>query len=243
MRNRPFPILGALALAISFSASTALGHDENRPHVSVSGVATTEAKPEVMIWRLTAQNRGEDLEEVAKSHQSLSKSVLTTIKSFGVEEDAISSERMTFGENWEYEQGRRFRNGFFASSQIIFRSDKLEQYDIMWQAFAKLPEVQVQNVAFDLKPETSIRLRRDMRREALLSAREKARDMAETLGSSIAHPRTIEDLSGDVDHFQPQAKAAGRVMSLEMADGGGPSVNPGMIEIRARVQVTFDLVQ
>ncbi len=241
MNTRPFLVLAAATLGLLVGSVSTFAHDEVKPHVRVSGVSTIEAKPDVMIWHLNVQNRGENLEEVAASHQSISTELLKTIKTFGVDEDAISSQRMTFGENWEYEQGRRFRNGFFASSQIIFRAAKLDQYDAMWGAFAKLPDVQVQNVSFDLKPETSIRLRNDARRQALRSARDKAADMAETLGSVIGRPMTIEDLSGDVDHFQPHAKAAGRAMALEMADGGGPSVNPGMIEIRAIVHVTFDL--
>ena len=231
------------AFVLALSCLNVPANELETPHVSVSGTATTSAKPELMVWRLSIQNKGERLEEVAEEHQLLSANVLKLIKSFDVEEKSIQSEQMRFGENWDYNQGSRKLAGYVASSQISFKSEDLDKYDSVWRSLSKHPEVQVGNVSFDLLPETRILLQNETRRHALLAARNKAEDMATTLHARIGHPLALEDISSATDSFQPLENSRGfKAMAMDIAPGPDDSISTGEIQIRMQVRAVFELM-
>ncbi len=237
LRQSMTAIFGSLALTAALSAA-----ENELPGVTVFGTATTQVTPDQMVWRFMAHNRGAKLSAVAEQHTKLVQQVLSLLKEHGIKDSDLQTSQMEFGENWEYRNQSRVKEGYSASTQISFRSADLAAYKPLWLGLAELSGVTVEGVNYDHSKR--IAYQNETRRKALLAAKEKAADMAKTLGSEIAEPlRIAEDLSLGDPWRSALSNSASNSVTVE--DRGGAeqeALAPGTIPIRIRVKVTYRLI-
>ena len=219
--------------------TTASADDNDLPHVTVFGTATTEVVPDQMIWSVTVKNKGRVLQDVAKAHGSIVKQVLQLLKDQKVPEAKTQTAQMQFGENQEYKSSSWVKEGYFASTDISFTLDNLEQYRPLWIGLSQIPNVSVQAVQYDHSQR--IQYQDETRKKAVMAAREKARMLAEALGSTIEEPLMIEE---DLSVNEGWGRAVVTNFRSREGETGMPEgiVSPGKIPIRARVRATFRLV-
>ena len=231
-RTTLFAILAILA------TSTVRADDGDPPRVTVFGTATTEVAPDIMNWRLQVQNTAAEVTEVAKVNAESVKAVLAFLKKQELPEDSIQTSGMEFGENWVYKNRERVKEGFVASTDISFKLTDFDNYKDLWIGIPRLANVSLTGVSLD----TSKRIehRNATRKKALLAAREKAKALAETLGSSIGKPLYIEEV---VDTYRALGSNSNFVMANDRGlDGDASAVEslaPGRIPITMRVKVSF----
>lgn len=222
-----------------FVCVSAYAQDNDLPHVTVFGTASTEVVPDQMIWSLNVRNKAATLQDAAKEHGSVVQQVLQLLKDKKVPEAKTQTAQMQFGENQEYRGNSWVREGYFASTDISFTLEDLTQYSPLWIGLSEIPSVSVRSVQYEHS--RRIEYQNETRNKAVLAARDKARSLAETLGSTIAEPLAIEeDLSLDEGWGRP---AMASFRSPEREPGmPGEQVAPGKIPIKARVKVVFRLV-
>lgn len=226
---------------VVMACSTARAQETTLPNVTVYGTATTEVTPDQMNWSLTITNKGADLSRVADAHNKIVAKVLTLLKDNGVKEEKVQTARMEFGENWEYRNNNRVKEGYFASTSVAFELDDFDKYKTLWSGLATIPQVSIGGIAYDHSKR--IDYQNETRIKALLAAKQKANALAETLGSSIGEPLLIEEDSSPRYGYQSNFFSPSMARADQLNNGQGQVVlAPGEIAINARVKVSFRLI-
>ena len=222
-----------------FVVTQAIADEIKIPHITVTGKVKTMVDPDQMMWSLNVTNRGLSLKEVAGDHSSVVGDVISLLTKMGVEKDHIQTSRMQFGENWVYKGGTRVKEGFYAHTDISFKLVTLEKYNPIWVGLSKKENVSVREVTYSISNLESHQ--KDARKDALISAKEKAVSMAGVLGAKLGEPLFIkEDLSFNEGYRE--SPAPNRASFNAQDDSGGMSVSPGQLPVVVRVIVSFRLI-
>ncbi|NOX58745.1 MAG: SIMPL domain-containing protein [Planctomycetes bacterium] len=228
--------MAMLTLLIGFCVNSAHAHDTALPVITVWGTATTEVIPDEMHWYLTVRNKGVKLSDVADDHSRIVSRVLKFLKDNGIADDKVQTARMEFGENWEYRKNNRVKEGYYASTSITFDLDDFAKYKGLWFGLAQIQHVGIDSVSYDSSKR--IMHQNETRKKALTVAREKAKALANALGSQIGEPLLIEE--------DMTSQSAYQFYSNSLAsDGDGTAdanLAPGRIPIQMRVKVSFRLI-
>lgn len=213
---------------------------EAPPHVTVYGTATTEVVPDQMNWAVRIQTRGLKLSTVAEEHDKSVQNVLFLLKNSKLAKTNIQTSAMQFGENWEYRNNERFRNGYIATTYVSFKLNDFDRYKTLWLALADMPSVSVDSVTFDHTKR--IEYQNETRQKAIKAAKEKAVALAEAIGSEVGEPLFIEEEQSEI--IRPVLNFAMMRNRTEAAaePESDESLAPGTIPIKARVHASFRLL-
>lgn len=232
-------LIAAMAISL-FGAHCVYAEDSQPPHITVFGTATTEVIPDQMRWFLHVENRGPSLDSVAAEHTSVVGSVLDLLKKSKADQKSVQTSRMEFGENWEYRNNSRVREGYIASTDISFKLTDFDGYTALWSALSRNGAVSVTSVTYDHSQR--IRYQNQTRENAAVAAREKAKTLAHALDSEIQEPLVIEEELSINEGFE---SARNNLRNASLAVGGGAEASnalaPGTIPITVRVKTTFRL--
>lgn len=229
----------SMTMAISLLSAVAYAGDMALPHISVFGTAVTRIIPDKMIWHLQVRNKSSSLDSVAKEHIDIIKKVTAFLKESSVKDDEVQTSRMEFGENWEYKDRSRVKEGYYAITHVTFTMTDFNSYERIWKGLSLIENTSVNEILYDHTER--IKHQNETRVKALIAAKEKAQLLAKTIGSEIAEPLLIEEisLSNDVEN-RPNVLQARREAFAE-GDEGTP-ISPGLIPVRMRVKATFRLI-
>lgn len=227
-----------ITLAASILFGSAQAADLSQPHITVYGEAEESVAPDRIVWYLNVNNRGTVLKDVADRHSRIIGEVLDFLKQAEIDPDTIQTSRMQFGENWAYRNGTRVKEGYYAATDITFKLSDMDQYADVWMTLSEHDELNVTNVTFEISDEEIYF--QGLRRKALLAAREKAGEMADTLGTDIGEPLVIEE---EIPSSARPYAASYQLKRTEAdALGGAQAVAPGKITLQKRVTVIFRLI-
>jgi uncharacterized protein YggE len=206
----------------------------DRPNIAVQGYAVKEASPDIVEWSLLLRSEGKETNTLASVHAKKLQNLLSYLKKEGIESEKIQTQQMQFSENWNYENGKRFKQGYFASSSVNFESH-MKSYSTLWKGLAGLESVSVNGSHFSIVNKLS--LQKEARVLALMAAKEKAVLMAGALDMKVGKPLVIEDQTYTVDARHPQME----MMRSAKFEDSSPIVAPGKIDVSAQVGVVFEI--
>ncbi|MCK5834114.1 MAG: SIMPL domain-containing protein [Lentisphaeria bacterium] len=226
-----------MASVVLLGSLTIQAEKNQLPNVSVTGVATEKVAPDVMNWQLRIESKGADVTLVAADHTKTAAVVLGILKSFKVSSDKTQTTGMSFGEEWRYRSGSRVKEGYKASTNISFQLKDFSSYSGLWTKLSTVKNVSVSNVSYDYSKRKALRSK--MRVKALLNAKARAVELAETLGSKVGEPLLIEE-----GRPSPVAyRSSNRMMASDSpVESGQSSVAAGQIEVKMEVSVSFRLL-
>jgi uncharacterized protein YggE len=223
-----------LSLITFLIIPAAYAEDIELPHITVFGTAVTKVVPDKMLWNLRVMNKGKMLETVSKKHLDIVRDVTIFLKETGIGED-LQTSRMAFGENWEYIDRTRVKVGYYAQTYISFSMTNFDIYEELWIGLSRFDSVSILNVNYDNTER--IRHQNETRIKSLLAAKEKAGNLAESIGSQIAEPLLIEE---ERTGYDVELKA--NVETARFREADNSSVSPGLIPIRIQVKAAFRLI-
>jgi uncharacterized protein len=238
------PTRTAILLWIFAAAFTplAIGDEPAPPSIVVYGTAEAQVTPDRMVWRIRIHNKGSKVATVAAEHATMVRAALGFLKQNGLEGADVQTSLMRFGENQEYRNGSWIKDGYCADTEASFKLTDFNKYDVLWIGLAELAGVSVDSVVFEHSKRVDYQ--NDTRRKALLAARDKAADLAHTLGVELGEPLHVEE-----DFSLQPARTANyiqaQVMEVHEPSGWGAAddtLAPGTISIRTRVCATFRLI-
>ena len=203
------------------------------PHVVVFGTAETEVVPDELQWNLSVKTLGGTVVEVSKNHSNDVSSVLTYLKESGLTRDNVKTSRMQLNENVVYRNNSRLKEGYFAFTNISFKTKEFHDYLNYWKQLANFNNLTINSVAFAIS--NRIAIQNETRIIAVKKAKGKAVSLAGALGSQVLEPLLIEE----IDSFSRAPRNA--VLSMEMAGAKdqGRNISPGQEIVRARVKTVF----
>ncbi len=211
------------------------------PHVTVFGTAIVRAKPDQLRWRITLSNEGADLPLLAEKHAQLTTEVLGVLQQKQIAPADMQTSEMRFSEKREYRNNSWFKDGYIATTEVTFLMRNTSGYKEMWLGLARIGGASVDSVSWDVA--NRIELQKRARTDALATAKTKAAEMAEALGSKVVEAIAIEE------ELMESVWSGQMVQSNTMAhanDGGAADtegIAPGEVPIRSRVHVSFRIAQ
>lgn len=226
-------LFGLIALA---TFAICHGSDYDIPHIVVYGTAITQAPPDELRWSISVTTKGLNITEVADKHDKLVSDAITFLKKRQIPEKEIQTSNLRLTENWEYRGSSRVLEGYYANTDIAFKSSDLSDYRNLWIGLSQINGVSVNGATWDTSQR--IELQNSTRIQALQDAKEKAVTLAQSLDARIAEPLQIEEIPDDMEVMRFQANS---LRAMDANAEGGEAVAPGTIEIRMKVRAVFRL--
>ena len=221
--------------AMAFSLPAFAG-EKQQPQISVYGSAVSEVLADQVFWAISIRSEGKKVSELANTHAERIKKVLAYLQNQKIKKEHIQTQQMNLSENWNYNSGKRIKEGYVANTQIRFRSDDLKQYAELWSGLAELEGISIEGTHFDTSKRISIQ--NETRNLALKAAKQKAQNMAAALDVKIGKAILIEELDMHEDvRMQPM------MMESKMMGASDAIVAPGQLEVRMQVRVIFAFEQ
>jgi len=211
---------------------------EGPPTIKVLGVAEERVPPDQLRLSCSIRSEGKELAEVAAANRELATKITKLLRDQGLGETEMKTGSASFGEHTEYKDRRHIKLGYYATTSISVATDKLDLHDKLWFELAKFPEL---SIGANFALENRSKLRATARKKALQAARAKAEEMADALEARIGAPLSIIE--------NPGAARATNIASnsISMPAFSGESdrgpLEPGLVSVIERVEVTFELIE
>jgi uncharacterized protein YggE len=175
----------------------------------------------------------DDLATARNASQEGYSAIVKSLGELGVPPEKIELENHSLGREYEHgPDGQRVTKGFFSERQFTIELDDPSLLELVHGSLAESPEVAVHQTRFSRKDE--IEVRKELRKEALEAAKEKAGAMAAVYDQKVGQPLKMSEGGG----FGPMMyNTRNTGLSLDV-DGVG-----GRVTLNALVEVTFELVE
>lgn len=226
---------------------TPVARAQNQPNapdrtINVSGEGTVRVAPDMATVRFGIVTEADDPEVARKQNAEAASAAMNAVRDLGIPKERIQLETLQLQPKREYDpETRQYKEkGFEAVRQVSVEVHDLEQLPTLVARVVQQGANRLQGIEYDLQDRTDAR--NDALRAAAMNAREKAQLLAETVGVQLGAVRSISEQS--LDFPRPVFRA-----TLDMAKAEASQAAPepdaysaGEIEVKANVQVVFDLV-
>ncbi|RMH62722.1 MAG: DUF541 domain-containing protein [Bacteroidetes bacterium] len=232
------------ALLLAFSLLLALpimAQDTTSPRtITVSGEGIVRAEPDQAVVRFGVVTQAGDPETARQRNAEAAREAMNAVRALGVPERKLRLETLQLQPRREWDPDtRQWRDqGYEAVRQVVVELDDLERLPALVTEVVQKGANRLDGVSYRLQDEKQAR--NEALLQAVTEAREKAALMAGALGESLGRVRLINEQSFSVP--RPMMRMAAE--AVMMADKAAPEPDAyaaGEIEVRATVQVVFEL--
>jgi len=221
-------VLAVAALAGIGRPETAGGaSEESRDGITVTGLGSVEAVPDVAQFSLGVSTKGRTAKEALAANSEQMAQVIAALKASGVAERDIATQNVSVGESYEGE-GRR--NGFVAQNSVSVTVRDVERASDVLEAASTAGANQVSGPALTLADRDS--LEHKALAKAVENARARAKALADAAGVSVGRVTAIVE-SADRGYVFAEGRQA-----MDNTASKVP-IEQGTQEIQATVAVTF----
>ena len=235
IRLLPAALLLLLVAPISLNAQ-----DADKRTVSVSGEGLHRVAPDMATVRFGVVSQARSPEDARRENESAAREALNAVRELGIDEARIRLENLRLQPWREYNNdARRWEErGFEAARSLVVEVDDLNLLPELVARIVQSGANRLDQVSYDLRNRDLAR--NEALRLAIHNAREKAQLMTQTLGVELGHVRSIMEQSFDFPRpvYRLQAMEAA---SYDMAAADPDAYAAGEIEVRASVQLVYDL--
>ena len=203
------------------------------PSIVTSGEATVSRPPDVAYLTLSVESRARSPRDAQRLNAEATDGVQKQLAAAGIAKDALRTQGLWLEQEYDTANNRRTPRGFVARNTLQVRIDDVPRAGELADTVVQGGATSISGIRFDLKDRGSVE--REALRLAVEEARHRAEAAAAGAGRAIDRILKIEDQRPDV--IVPQRMLAMR------ADASQPStaVEPGMIDVRARVTLTVSM--
>jgi uncharacterized protein YggE len=223
------------AILLSLLVFTPAFADSPQRKVTVIGTANIKVVPDEMRWTVQVSINDATLAKAKDRHDASLSAALKYIKGLGGGMKNLQTNGIRIDKNtYAPPNTPAAEKPYACSTQFTFTLTDFDKYGPIADALSRFDGIQVQSVDYaSSKEETT---RRDVLKQALLNAHDKANDLAVTANCYIDKP--LEIVEG-----VPENGPRPMMMSRMALPGGAgtPAAVPGQLEISAAVTVTYDL--
>lgn len=233
-------------LALSLAAAPADKPATERS-ISVSGEAEVRVPPnQVQLW-LAVSTLDKAVTKAKADNDERVKKTLATLARLGIEAKDMQTDHLSIEPRWDNYAKVRQPDAYEVSKSIVVTLRDVSRFESVLSAVLEAGTNRVEGLEFRT---TELRKHRDAARAmALKAAQEKANAMASELGLKAGKARTINEYGGWYGYGWGRGSRGGGMTQNVMQNvggGGGEGSSeagfaPGLISVRANVQVTFDL--
>ncbi|MBO5770580.1 MAG: SIMPL domain-containing protein [Spirochaetales bacterium] len=227
------PLLISVLMLLASCASV----ESVKATVSVTASSYIEVDPDIAYFRIAAEKIESSTEKARIGMNELvNGAVGILIDEFGIKEDAITTEYLSFNPYYEWINGERVDKGYRASQSIKVTLEDLELIGKIIDALSSFDGVSVSSIEFARK--ASGELEDQARKLAVKEAERKASEYASGAGMKLGRVISISDGT-----TYSQAKYANTMMyaTESAAASGSTSYYEGKVSVSDRVTVVYAL--
>ncbi|HVD94224.1 MAG TPA: SIMPL domain-containing protein [Vicinamibacterales bacterium] len=207
----------------------------NPPNVVVtSGEAVVRHAPDRAFVTVTVEARAKNPRDAQRQNAEAMTAVQQRLTAARVPKDAIRTLGYDLEQEFDFTQGRRVPREFVARNAIEVRVDEIARVGELLDVVVQGGATSVSGVRFDIQDREKIE--RDALRLAVVDARSRAEAAAAGAGRTVDRILKIEDARDAGISPMPRT-----IMTMKAADAAPTPVEPGLVEIRARVTLTASM--
>jgi len=224
-----------LILTAFFAIAMQAQEQKNQvPQITVTGEGKIKVIPDEALVTVGFQNSGKDAKEVKTLSDEVVDKVIKFLKKSGIPATDYKTNNVSLGKSYDYEKKKY---NFQANQTLSITLKDITKYDEIMMGLNDAGVNTIQGVEF--KSSKMEEHERDVRKKAIINAKQKAMDYVSVLGQKVGKALLITDNSQS--YFpQPMYKGEMIAMSAEVAQPR-ETVAVGEIEINTNVTVTFAL--
>ncbi len=223
-----------MLLALIVAAAAPLGaqqRDAPPPDTVVtSGDAVVRRAPDRAFITVTVETRAKSPRDAQRQNAEAMTAVRQRLAQAGVPREAIRTLGYDLQQEFDFVSGRRVPREFVARNAIEIRLDEIARVGELLDVAVQGGATAISGVRFDLQDRDAVE--REALRLAVADARARADAAAAGAGRTIDRVVKVEDArEGPIMMARP-------MMMEKSADAAQTPVEPGLVEIRARVTLT-----
>lgn len=244
--TRTLPRMLTATLVLLCLAAAPTDKPATERSIAVSGEAEVRVPPnQVQLW-LAVASVDKVITKAKADNDERVKKTLATLAKLGVEQKDMQTDYVTIEPRWDNYQHARAPDAYEVSKSIVVTLREVAKFEAVLQAVLEAGTNRVEGLEFRT---TELRKHRDQARAmALKAAQEKATAMASELGLKVGKARSINEYGGWFGYGWGRGlRGGGMAQNVSQNIGGGEGGSseagfaPGLISVRANVQVTFDM--
>jgi uncharacterized protein YggE len=207
--------------------------------ISTSGRAIVHVAPDRARLSLGVETRDKDLEVAKAENDKRIRGLMEIASAHGIGPKDIHTSWISISPEYSsYSSSRRF-DGYRVHNTVMITFVDLSAVEAVLSEALVAGVTTVSNIVFSHSED---RKHRDKAREmAVRAAREKAEAIAAAMGQRVGRPVTISETPPTWINPMAQANVFNDGASAGAPDAG-ETLAPGMVEIDARINVTFTLI-
>jgi uncharacterized protein YggE len=225
----------------SLSPVRAEDDDEDRRAVTVTGTSVIRVAPDIIVWRIGTTDTDPNLLQAKQKSDEKAKKILALRDALKIAPQDIQSGNLRIEKIYQRDrQGNQqeFRH-FEITRSFTIRQHDVQRFDEFLSRLVGGGDVEAD---FSFESSKFHELRIETRRKAVIAARDKARDMTDTLGAVLGPVLKIDEYQPSFFQPSPMSNSAFGAPSLPAeVDNDSGTLAPGAIEIRVSVVVRFEI--
>jgi uncharacterized protein YggE len=235
--------LSILVLVVGVLGAGAADAADRKPIISVTGDAVVMVTPDRVVLTVGVSTRDSILATSKKMNDEKCARLLDALGRMDVDMNDVQSDYVKIEPRYEY--GTTFL-GYDVNKIYVITIRDVERFEEILTSALESGVEYVHGVSFLTSELKSYRDR--AREEALRAAREKAEKMSAVLGQKIGRPESIDERASHWFSSYGTRWGTGRapvlsqtVVQTDTRGGLGGTFEPGKIEVKSTVAVTFAL--
>ena len=226
---------GVMIGGFMLAAAAASAQPASQPDVVVTtGVATVQRAPDRAFITVTVETRAKTPRDAQRLNAEAMTAVQQRLEQARVPKEALRTQGVDLQQEFDFSGGKRVPQDFAARNAIDVRVDEIGRVGELLDVAVQGGATSLGGVRFDLRDRDTAE--REALRLAVADGRARADAAAAATGRAVDRVIKVED----------ERESGGQMPRpmLAMAKGAEPAttpVEPGLIEIRARVRLTAAL--
>jgi uncharacterized protein YggE len=239
LKNNTKVCIGFLLLSLVFVMACNAGKTSGQSTVSVSGIGTVVAQPDMVQMNITFSHVAQTTKQAKEEVDQKMRQILEFLKEEGVEEKNIRTAFLNYGAEMEYRDGRAVQVGQRADQTVVVTVGDIinnsDRFSVLLDKITAIDRVVIRDIKFDTENKTE--LFRQSRELAYQKALDKATQYALLSGLRVVKTLTIsEERSRDVLFGAYQNNVMYKSAELAVSSASVPA---GEQEITSEIVVTF----
>ena len=223
-----------LFLLISFNAKA----QENQSTVSVSGIGTVFAQPDMVQMNITFSHTARTTQAAKNAAEETMRRILQILQEENIENNFIRTASLSY----DIDYSRRVQTGQRVRQTIVVTVNDMinrpERFPNLLDKITEIDEVQVSNIQFDI--ENKAELFKQSRELAYQKAFEKATQYAEFSGNKIDRVLTISEvISRDIAQTRASSMSNIAIEKRPFDFSDSSSIPTGECGVTSEINVTF----
>ena len=212
----------------------------NQQTVSSSGTAVLKVTPDEADVVIAVETLEKSADDSKNKNAAIVDKVYAALYKINIPRDSIKTENFNIYEEYDWTlAGQQKSKGFRTSHTLRVTVKDFALVGKIVDAAVDAGATRIQGVEFDLSDATKASLKKQALAEASKDAREKAEAIASGLNAELGKIVSVSDSSYDYTPY-PYLRTA-MEGDMAKAEFAGTEISPQELEVRANVQVVFEL--